>query len=369
MPANIRNASLLSFALAACTQAEQDPQQHIQHQPVTIAQAVCPAPDLLEHAVCVCEDLSQVGELYIKEGPAGIGSVGVNGRTRLVATAEAVGDWLAWGGFEATGTSIGQNLITPKDVEITGEATIGGDAVIGGDLLATGSFGVLGSLKLGGSEDIVGESSIASRAPFEALPAQPPCGCDPATFFDPRIAVAAAKQAMNGDTSFDEVGSVDLHLATGSYYATAAQLVGDGLFTIEGNVTIFVEGNLSSVGSAHWNVLPGATLDLFVSGDVESVGDLTAGNESSARDFRLYVGGQAASVGSTTFFGSIYAPNADVSYVGDARIVGSIFAKSLEGTGVLTVEYGDPLTPPSSCSQPPGDDDQDDDGSSDPVLL
>ena len=75
--------------IPACTQ-EAEP--HV----ADVARAVCPAPDLFEHAICVCEDFTQVGELHVKAGPAGIGSVGVNGKTELVNEADVVGTWIAW---------------------------------------------------------------------------------------------------------------------------------------------------------------------------------------------------------------------------------------------------------------------------------
>lgn len=326
---------------------------------IDVARAVCPPPDLFEHAVCACEDLTQVGELHVKAGPAGIGSVGVNGTTELVADADVVGQWIAWGGFHAIGVSIGESLVTPADVEIIGDATITGDATIGGDLTSVGTLAINGELQLGGSEDLVGEHHIASRAPYQGAPAAPPCGCDPSSFYDVETAVAAARQATGGEPSWDHVGDTVLHLASGSYYVTAAEVVGNTQFIIDGNVSIFVDGSLISVGSAQWTLSPGASLDLFVSGNVESVGSLISGDETNPGAFRLYVGGDettsVANVGDTAFFGSLYAPRAAVSYVGDARIVGSIFARTIEGVGSLTVEYGEPVTTPQSCEQPPGE--------------
>ena len=174
----------------------------------------------------------------------------------------------------------------------------------------------------------------------------------------------AAKQATGGEPAWQRVGETELHLATGSYYVTSAEVVGKTTFAIEGNVSIFVDGSLASVGSAQWKLAPGASLDLFVSGNVLSVGDLSAGDEAAPGSFRLYVGGDntttVSAVGSTAFFGSVYAPRATISYVGDARIVGSIFARNIEGVGSLTIEYGDPLTTPQSCAQPPGEAQPDD---------
>jgi hypothetical protein len=294
----------------------------------------------------------QVGELHVLEGPAGIGSVGVNGRTELVDDADVAGTWIAWGGFSGTGVSIADSLVTPGDVDIVGDATIANDLVVGGNLTAVGTLNA-GTLRLGGGEEVTGDSTIATRAPFEGAGSAPPCGCDDSTFFDVGTAVLAAKQANDGVPSFDLVGEHEVVLATGTYYVTAAQITGDVRFLIEGNVSIFVDGSLASVGSTRWQLAPDATLDLFVSGGVEHVGSLAVGDAAGV--FRLYIGGDSlVTVGDAEFYGSLYAPRATVEFVGDTRIVGSIFARTIEAVGAFTVEYGTPPTPPQSCSEPPG---------------
>ena len=347
---------LLPFVLSACTQ-QQEPRV------ADVARAVCPTPDLFEHAICVCEDFTQVGDLHVKAGPAGIGSIGVNGRTDLVNEADVVGKWIAWGGFSGVGVSIGDSLITPASVEIVGDARIQNDLIIGGDLTAVGTLNA-GTLRLRGSDLVTGQATIGSRAPYAGAGSAPPCGCDESTFFDVKTAVLAAKQAVGGEASWDSVGASEVHLATGSYYVTSAQIVGEAQFVIDGNVSIFVDGSLLSVGDAQWKLAPGASLDLFVSGNVDHVGSLAAGDGANPGAFRLYIGGsETATVGEAAFFGSLYAPRANVMYVGNARIVGSIFAKTLQAVGTLTVEYGDPLTTPESCNEPPSPD------SPEPVLL
>jgi cytoskeletal protein CcmA (bactofilin family) len=343
-----------------------------------VARAVCPPPDLFEHAVCVCEDLTQVGTLRVLPGPAGgakrrppyndpgaqatsswrvthavgVGSVGVNGATQLVSDAEVAGTWIAYGGLSAVGVSIGEKLITPGDVELTGDADIE-TLVAGGDLVATGTIAVR-RLELGGSANIVGDATIAERAPFGGAGNQP-CGCDEQTFFDVDLAVRAARQATDATPSWQSVGQSEVRLTTGSYYVTSAEVVGDTTFIIDGNASVFVDGSLTSVGTAQWQIAPGGSLDLFVSGDVAYVGTVSAGDPANAGAFRLYVGstGTVELVGEGTFAGSLYAPRAAVTYVGDARVVGSIFARTVEATGNLTIEYGEPLTPPQSCEQPP----------------
>jgi hypothetical protein len=345
---------LFVLLLTGCTQQE---------PPVAdVARAVCPPSDLFEHAVCVCGDLAQVGDLAVKAGPAGVGSIGVNGFSSLVNKAEVAGTWYAWGGFSGVGVSVGDSLVTPKHVDIVGEATIRQQLIVGGDLTGVGTLRV-DTLRLGGREDLTGEATIANRVPYAGA-GSAPCGCVDASFFDVAQAVRAAKQATDGEPAWSHVGSTEIRLASGSYYITTAELVGDSRIVIDGAVSLFVDGSITAVGDTQWELAPGGTLDLFVSGDVEHVGSLVGGDAAKPGAFRLYVGGShTATIGDAVFYGSLYAPRATVSYVGDARIVGSIFAKQLEAVGNLTIEYGDPLTPPQSCDTPPST------TGAEPVLL
>src|SRR5688572_9787478 len=213
----------LSCLATACTPGEA--------KPIDVAKAVCPPRDLFTHAVCVCDDFTQVGELHVLPGPAGVGSVGVNGFTELVSDADVLGSWFARAGFSAVGVSIGDTLVTPSDVTIVGDASIH-DAVIGGNLLSVGTLAINGSLRLAGEAEIVGDSSITARSPY-AAPAGPPCGCDEETFYDVTTAVAAARQATGGESAWQYVGQHEIRLSTGSYYVTSAELVGDTTIVIE----------------------------------------------------------------------------------------------------------------------------------------
>lgn len=340
--------------LAACSSSET----------TTIAQAVCPPPGLFAHAVCVCENLEHVGALFTKPGPSGPGSVGVNGRTALVGYSESSGDWISWQGFGAVGVSVGESMITSGSVSSTGDIRVGKDAVIGGDLMCVGTMSVGGTLAVGGDERIIGLANVGSRTAYNA-PAGPPCNCDPSTFFDVEGAIAAAAQATGGASSWSHVGASEIRLTGGNYYVTAADVVGLTRIYVEAPSSVFVDGSLRQVGAEQWTIAPGATLDLFVSGSVLSVGSLIAGSPDDPTAFRLYVGGsgetKVGTVGDTHFFGSVYAPRSTVAYVGNAQVVGSIFAKTIRGVGALTVEYRDPVAPPTSCD-PPTDSDPDTDG-------
>src|SRR5258705_1234397 len=90
--------ALASVLIASCTSDRPIP---------NVPRTTCPSSQIHEHAICTCGDLSQVGALSIKAGPAGLGSIGVNGETSLVDSAAVAGTWITWGGFSAVGGAVG----------------------------------------------------------------------------------------------------------------------------------------------------------------------------------------------------------------------------------------------------------------------
>jgi hypothetical protein len=324
--------------------------------------ATCPPSDLFEHALCLCEDMNDVGALSVVEGPAGVGSVGVNGFTRFVNLTRAVGDWIAYGGFDAvTDTEIDGSLKTEADATWVGWLKVGADLAIGGDATGIGMLEVLGVLSVGGSETMLPESVVGSRADYQPL-AGPPCPCDPATFFDVAGAVAAARTANDNaaaglPTRLAAVGVNDLRLETGTYFFEDAATVGQTHITIAGQVALYVEGTIAAVGEQNITVEDGGSLDLFVSGTIATVGWSTTGSAAHPDAIRLYLGGTGsvllAAVGAHDFYGNIYAPEATLAYVGDNRVVGSLFGRTLDGVGALTIGYGAPIdADPPSCDDP-----------------
>jgi hypothetical protein len=341
--------------------------------------ATCPPADTFDHALCLCEDMNDVGQLSVVEGPAGVGSVGVNGFTRFVNLTRAVGDWIAYSGFEAvTDTEIAGSLATAGDARWVGWLKVGVDLAIGGDATGVGMLEVGGALSVGGSETMVPGSTVGSRTDYQPL-AGPPCNCDPDTFFDVAGAVAAARTANDNaaaglPTRLAAVGVNDLRLESGSYYFEDAATVGQTHITIAGQVAIYVEGTIATVGEQNITVEDGGSLDLFVSGMIASVGWTSTGSAAHPDAIRIYLGGSdrvlLAAVGAHDFHANLYAPEATLAYVGDNRVVGSLFGRTLDGVGALEIGYGAPadLDPPS-CDDPgdgDGGDDGDDPGDGDP---
>ena len=327
------------------------------------ASAACPPPELFSNALCLCEDLADVGLLTVRGGASGPGSVGVNGKTHLINVTSVDGSFTAYQSFAAVADAhVGQNLGTTGDASWVGLLGVGGDLSVGGDARGLGLLTVDGSLRVAGQTSLLGLSA-AQRAEYEP-PAGPPCPCDPSTFFDVAAAVEAAREANDNaniglDETLHQVGLRTLSLPAGSYYVADARTIGVLDIVITGSVSLYVAGHLDSVGLEHVHIADGGELDLYVSGGVRSVGLSAAGRPADPSRLRIYVGGSEPvllSVGVQAFFGSIYAPEAQVDYVGATHIVGSLFARTLHGVGLLTIEQGDGAGQPGACT-PPGDED------------
>ena len=86
---------------------------------------------------------------------------------------------------------------------------------------------------------------------------------------------------------------------------------------------------------------------------------LTKARELASSVGAVYVGGDADATvdlsGSTTLYGSLYAPRAAVAFTGSGQLAGALFTRNLDVSGSLTVSSGAATTPPPSCQQPPSE--------------
>ena len=144
----MRVLPLLPIALFACsssdppTSSRGDAEQGGEvtaTNPYGLTEVECkasPAPAVFGNALCVCGDLFDVGNLTVKNGGDGtLGSVGVNGTTRLVNNAGVYGSWANGKALKAIGNVIvGGSMYTPADLEIAGNMEIGKDMNVGGGL-------------------------------------------------------------------------------------------------------------------------------------------------------------------------------------------------------------------------------------------
>lgn len=327
-----------------------------------------PAPETFSHALCICEDWVSSGVLAVVPGGHDEDAqvrVGVNGTTNLSGLTNIVGSAVFYGGLTtpAAGFDLDGDLATAGHAEVVGNARVTGNFDVGADLTAAGLLEIKQELRVAGDELLIGGAhNIGARGPYQE-PVMP-CGCEPEQLLDIEGLVAQAKSDNDNDlidlsTTVVEVGPRTIHLPTGRYYLESAVLAGVTRLVIEGEVALYVDGTIDFAGVENFDLEEGAKLDLYVSGSLTTVGSLDAGDADRADDLRIFVGGPDAvhiGAGLNTYYGSIYAPRAEIIYAGVTRIVGSIFARRFTDVGNLRIEYvvpgdfGDPDCP----GLPPG---------------
>jgi hypothetical protein len=193
----------------------------------------------------------------------------------------------------------------------------------------------------------------------KAAAASLPCDCNPATQFDVIGAVALAKSAndnavhkLAADAFTAGSPGETLTLDSGRYYFEHVTSLGQTKIVATGNVSLYIDGGLDIVGDYQLSLAPGASLDVYVSGNVMQSGAIAlGGNPPSA--FRLFVGGARAILaasGEETWSGLVYAPTAWVTVSGRTNLSGALFAGSFDHSGDLEVWYG---AANHECAPPP----------------
>lgn len=314
------------------------------------------------HALCLCGDLAEVGQGLVTRSRStlagadpGRGHVGVNGRVSVVGDFAIEGTLDVARGLQGVGdVTVAGDFVTGADVSLTGTWRVGRDAWISGDLESVGNLTIGHDLYLGGRLAAVGDVSFAQGHRGFAY-TSPPCGCSAGALIDVAAEVAARREVNDNGTLPGGVGASDLVFDSGEFYFSSAEpLVGARSITVRGRTAIYLDGDLETVGDLDISVEPTAELELWIAGKVSTVGNLRfAATEDRPRAFKLFMGGTGASimnVGSASFVGAIYAPSVDIEFVGDLEVHGSLFARSIEGTGRLTIVHDTDLTTPQECA-------------------
>jgi len=279
----------------------------------------------MQHAVCACESLQGVGQwnvagsLLAHDGVQGVGSLDVRD------------DAVTFGSFGTTGAvKIGRNLAVKGDLQQVGRLEVGGQAKVGGQTFSIGSARLQPTA-----------FDLTDRLPCDCA------GLDVAT----QVAEAKNDALVRRLSDVQSVGNHRAVLTTGSYFLPSFESVGNATISIQGAVALYVEGDVQLVGKGMLDVPAGSTLDLYIAGGLQMVGALfTTPPQPGA--VRLYVAGQYQAVGRQDLTMSLYAPKADVQFVGDTAIAGSILARSIAAVGQLDVAYATPVTPaPSTCTE------------------
>ena len=148
------------------------------------------------------------------------------------------------------------------------------------------------------------------------------------------------------------IGSTLPGLATAEKFKVPGDFVlnNDKLLVLDGNRTIYIEGSFRMSGQAQVIIAPGASLKIYVGGNIDLAGQGIVNYTLDASKFSLYglptcnsiaIGGNAA------FTGVIYAPTANVTMNGSGvyptDVVGAIIANTATMNGIFQFHYDEAL--------------------------
>ena len=212
------------------------------------------------------------------------------------------------------GTNIGANgnVGSNKDIELKGNTTLSGDVTPGPGcqvLITSGSVTVTGSTE-----------------PAKELIYLPP--------------VDINFSATNG---LAKHGNQTYTLTDGTYYFTNIDFSANSELVINGNVTIYCE---SATFSGQAQITVNGKLKFYCSGDFKSTGGGIINATQKAENFILYSSGALVDiklVGNSSFYGVIYAPNADADVSGTNDFYGSVIARTVTCSGTGLVHYDEAL--------------------------
>lgn len=113
--------------------------------------------------------------------------------------------------------------------------------------------------------------------------------------------------------------------------------------TITGDVALYIEGDMSLGNSVDIDIEEGASLTLYLGGNLEQKNSSALNNDTKeAKNLQIY-GLDSCEVmdfkNSSEMYGTIYAPNADVVIHNSNKTYGAIIVKSLEWKNSSELHY------------------------------
>lgn len=326
-----------------------------------------PAPAVFGNALCVCNDFADVGNLIVGKGADGsLGSVGINGTTKIINNTKVEGAWASSKAIRAIGNmNVGRSLYTPSDLEVAGNVEIGQNLQVGGGLSGFGRLAVKGEAGVAGQSRLIGYSDVKTKGTYKSAPAAP-CGCKGSSgYLDVGAAIDRAKKQNDNATkklpsSMSQIGYEKIELDTGNYYlGGASKSIGFQKIRVKGAVALYIDGSLEQIGAEVFDIADGSTLDVYIRGSLKTIGHFRVGDSKQVASLRFFIGGGdeiSLAIGNQVFHGSIYAPNARLKYVGNTIVEGSLFAGELVGIGNFEIHNARPKPPmrcPGGAGSPP----------------
>jgi hypothetical protein len=137
---------------------------------------------------------------------------------------------------------------------------------------------------------------------------------------------------------------------SGNYQVSSVNMSGHEEWLITGDTTIYITGDFRMQGQSQITILPGASLKIFVGGDVNLAGNGVMNLNLDATKYSLFGLPTCTDIsisGNASFTGSIYAPNADLDLNGSGTtiydIVGAVVANDAYFHGNFQFHYDERL--------------------------
>lgn len=214
--------------------------------------------------------------------------------------------------------------------------------------LGLGNGDVYGRIATGGGDPDIGPngSVFGADSPFGVTVDTNRIAKDfTANFPDPVVPdTSGARESYSGST-IGVSGQKTL------YKLPSLEVGGKNSLTFEGDVTLVVTGDVSVGGKAYLEVAQNASVEIYVAGNADILGNGMVNHNKIPKNFILYgtgkVSGQEVKVaGNGAFFGVVYAPNYLVSGRGggtNGTMAGAIVAQSVKFTGNTNFHYDEDL--------------------------
>jgi hypothetical protein len=289
-----------------------------------------------------------------------IGTTNPNAHITLASNANIAGDVRATGNIP-----MDSNAIIQKNAYANGNVTMSSNAKIGtANMTEPYSY----EAKAGGSISLYGNSVVyGSRSP-NTTPAPVNAGpCDPLNIDNLFTNNAAPIQTTNNNgqlnTSFYNavsqtysIGSNDTDTIgaagqTKSYYLTSFSTDSNTSVTIQGNVTLYVNGNFSMNSNSNIIFATGATLTIYVTERFGLDSNTTINDGGIPANLRIYSNKQSATNSdyqinlnsNSGFRGTVYAPKTAIEINSNAHIYGAARGKYVNMRSNGTFNYDEEL--------------------------
>ena len=326
------------------------------------------AAQVFSHAVCSCTDAVIAG--FLETRPLDTGAppdyinagapVGINGNYAADGYGDVGGhftvagtDGLGFLGYFVTGGDLKvASAVSVTDLGFTaGYIDVGRDAAVNGNIVLFGYANVGRDLvqPAGALPPLV--ANVTGQRVVSPVNVADPCKCQPDEIVD--IAALVDDAAITNDNNTVQppldpalltgVVGLGIHvtLPCGRFYLNAITGVGDINLHITGRTALFVAGDVASIGHFNVEIDPGGELDLFIKGNLVSIGAGSFGSKDRPAASRVYVAGtgDVLLVGADGFVGNVYAPRANIRGIGATTVYGSLFGNNIIIPGYLSTRY------------------------------